>query len=564
MSFNTNALPEFINHAQFLLSANAMPARSRRYGIVDIAPLKLLRGLTPQGQRVPARFGVIFSVDITDANGDVIPDLICRMVAQPPRTEDDPRKDIKWQVHLELENRSAAAISFDNARVTITGIAQSMVKSTYVRDTQPTVTSLSMEFTTITTDGGTLTSIWKALEGIIGPKGDVGGVAPALKFYFGMYAPENSLGVDGDIYLVQSTDDLLVKIAGVWAIAGNLKGARGPAGIRYAGAWNSSTSYMQMDWVTYDNSSWVALLDNSNVTPVEGSNWTALALKGANGGIAGLTIQSPLLIGNGILSIQAATTTQNGYMSATDKAYLAGLPTTLSQKANSSDVSALLAQKADTTYVDNSVNDLRGRIGPGVQDVIGLRAVASTSIPDRQIRVVESKNVLYRFDAEGLDADDGDMVVKPTDKTTAQSGRWYKGQSAATVINNRGTTTITTASIAPGASVDFRIPIDTRRVQLVAYYCANDSWVRVYGDDTRRVADAARTVGADYPTTESGLRPQYEAETIQAQTLTTIISNNPVPCTNTENPIVLSLPGKVQNTGSVARTLTMTFTIEPF
>lgn len=67
-----------------------------------------------------------------------------------------------------------------------------------------------------------------------------------------------------------------------------------------------------------------------------------------------------------------------------------------------------------------------------VQDVAALRAVPATERADKQVRLVEAKAAEYRFDETGTGADDGDLIIKPTD--VSNGGRWYKmpqaGQSA--------------------------------------------------------------------------------------------------------------------------------------
>ena len=53
----------------------------------------------------------------------------------------------------------------------------------------------------------------------VGPRGSV--------WLFGNGAPDNSLGVDGDVYLDDDTDDLYNKVDGVWVYQTNIRGATG-------------------------------------------------------------------------------------------------------------------------------------------------------------------------------------------------------------------------------------------------------------------------------------------------------------------------------------------------
>lgn len=54
-------------------------------------------------------------------------------------------------------------------------------------------------------------------------------------------------------------------------------------GINWQGAWNVSTPYKKDDAVSYQGSSYIALLDNTGVTPTNTTNWGKLAAKGAVG-----------------------------------------------------------------------------------------------------------------------------------------------------------------------------------------------------------------------------------------------------------------------------------------
>ncbi|MDP3770031.1 MAG: hypothetical protein Q8R40_03795 [bacterium] len=61
--------------------------------------------------------------------------------------------------------------------------------------------------------------------------------------------------------------------------------------INWTGAWNSASTYIKNDAVHYGGSSWRAKQTNSNITPIEGNDWTLLAQKGDMGatGVTGTT-----------------------------------------------------------------------------------------------------------------------------------------------------------------------------------------------------------------------------------------------------------------------------------
>ena len=64
-------------------------------------------------------------------------------------------------------------------------------------------------------------------------------------------------------------------------------GPTGPPGLIYAGPYVPGTSYVQTNWVTYNNSSYYATADNTKVAPSGDSTnnafWSVLALKGTDG-----------------------------------------------------------------------------------------------------------------------------------------------------------------------------------------------------------------------------------------------------------------------------------------
>jgi hypothetical protein len=66
-------------------------------------------------------------------------------------------------------------------------------------------------------------------------------------------------------------------------------GPQGPSGStgnfvnRFEGAWDSGQAYLTGDIVTYLGSTWLAIDPSTNVTPVEGVDWTLIAGAGTNG-----------------------------------------------------------------------------------------------------------------------------------------------------------------------------------------------------------------------------------------------------------------------------------------
>lgn len=57
------------------------------------------------------------------------------------------------------------------------------------------------------------------------------------------------------------------------------------AGLSWKGNWDVSTAFKKGDAVAYQNSSYIALLDNTGVVPTNTTNWALLAKKGAVGAV---------------------------------------------------------------------------------------------------------------------------------------------------------------------------------------------------------------------------------------------------------------------------------------
>ncbi|QIG67840.1 concanavalin A-like lectin/glucanase protein [Rhizobium phage RHph_Y60] len=95
----------------------------------------------------------------------------------------------------------------------------------------------------------------------------------------------------------------------------------GPRGLRWRGDWSNATAYDEDDAVSYNGASYIALVDNTNVTPVAGATWGSLAARGATGltgvnprgtysGATAYTISDAVLY-NGSTYVAIAATTGN-------------------------------------------------------------------------------------------------------------------------------------------------------------------------------------------------------------------------------------------------------------
>src|SRR6185295_11074059 len=97
-------------------------------------------------------------------------------------------------------------------------------------------------------------------QGPAGPQGLVGATGPQ--------GPAGSVGPQGPQGATGAT------------------GPQGSKGLNWLGAWNSGSNYVADHAVFFNGSAWVARRTNTNVSPVEGADWTMLAQQGAPG-IAG-------------------------------------------------------------------------------------------------------------------------------------------------------------------------------------------------------------------------------------------------------------------------------------
>ena len=108
-----------------------------------------------------------------------------------------------------------------------------------------------------------------ALNGSPGPQGPAGPQGPQ-----GTLGPTGATGPQGS--------QGLLGLTGAAGPAG-VVGPQGPKGLVFRGAWNPATSYVLDDAVASGGSAWLAKRGNSNITPIEGADWTLLSKKGDAG-----------------------------------------------------------------------------------------------------------------------------------------------------------------------------------------------------------------------------------------------------------------------------------------
>lgn len=192
--------------------------------------------------------------------------------------------------------------------------------------------------------------------------------------------------------------------------------------------------------------------------------------------LGGVKIGSNINVdGDGVISLNVASATNDGVLTAADWAtfngkqdalgftpvnkagdtltgdlVLAGAPTVTNGAATKGYVDSGLAAKLDLAggtltgpltlasnpvanldaatkqYVDLAVNDVSGHYGAPVQDVAELTALDGVQLNDKMLRLVEDIGAIYRYDAQSVIAADGDGVVLPVGNV----GRWIKVSAA--------------------------------------------------------------------------------------------------------------------------------------
>jgi hypothetical protein len=139
-----------------------------------------------------------------------------------------------------------------------------------------------------------------------GPKGDTGATgATGPQGPAGPQGPQGAMGATGATGATGPQGPIGPQ--GPQGPQGNVGpqgsvGPQGPKGLNWQGAWDASTNYVTDDAVSHLGSSWRAVRDNANVTPVEGADWTIVAQKGddasGSGPVTSVTADAPLSVTN--------------------------------------------------------------------------------------------------------------------------------------------------------------------------------------------------------------------------------------------------------------------------
>ena len=93
-------------------------------------------------------------------------------------------------------------------------------------------------------------------------------------------------------------------------------GAQGVAGINWLGTWSGATAYAIRDAVTYNGTSYYAVLGNTNQAPPNATYWNILALKGTDGTGSG-TVNSVGLSAPSLFTVSGSPVTSTGTLGLT-------------------------------------------------------------------------------------------------------------------------------------------------------------------------------------------------------------------------------------------------------
>jgi len=127
---------------------------------------------------------------------------------------------------------------------------------------------------------------------LVGPTGATGAAGTnGNTVWNGTGAPSSGTGVNGDFFLLTTTDCLYgPKASGSWpgsctSLIGptGSTGATGSTGLIWLGAWSSVTAYVVPDAVSNGGSSYIAIAPSTNQAPPNATYWAVLAAQGLSG-----------------------------------------------------------------------------------------------------------------------------------------------------------------------------------------------------------------------------------------------------------------------------------------
>lgn len=143
--------------------------------------------------------------------------------------------------------------------------------------------------------------------GAAGPAGTAGAAgatgAPGALWLEGTGAPIGSAGINGDLYLDDSTGDVYKKTSGTWGIVANILGPQGDTGPSGTPDYSGNQIYVSLATGTTNNwapTGWDNTVSSLNIDAVSGANITGL---NSTGWTDGLTVAIRVASGGSNMTI---------------------------------------------------------------------------------------------------------------------------------------------------------------------------------------------------------------------------------------------------------------------
>lgn len=424
--------------------------------------------------------------------------------------------------------------------------------------------------------------------GPVGPTGSAGPTGPAgADGAAGAQGPAGATGATGPAGAAGATGPTGATgeagpegIQGIQGEKGN-QGDVGPAILTFKGEWNSGTTYIVNDWVSYIGTAYFAKLGSLNVPPSsDPTKWALLTVSGPQGpqgiqGIQGATGPTGPTGAAGPTGPQGATGA-TGSTGATGPAGIQGVagPSGPSGAGALTGRLAVAASNAVLT-IDVVANDEWPVIPTQVTTFHvlvdnELMLVTGTSVLDSQTKrftvtraqfgttaTSHNKNSVVALRAligpQGPVGAQGIQGIQGIQGNTGATGS--TGSTGATgTLPGRGNVGLTTASLANAAIETGTIAIGKsgEMVKIVAsHFCR----VQLYKNAAARTADATRAIGTD-PLLEAGVICDLVFDAIVGLTLDVQAFG----WSNTESSPSANIPYRVQNLNGNTQAITVTFT----
>jgi hypothetical protein len=310
----------------------------------------------------------------------------------------------------------------------------------------------------------------------------------------GAGAPANSLGLNGDYYLNDSTGDVYLKSSGTYSIVANIKGAAGADGADGANGTNGTNgsngaaATIAVGTTSTGNAGTNASVSNSGTSSAAVFDFTIprgdTGADGATGPSGVVAATSPLAYDSGTqtLSIQLADSTHNGYLSSGDWSVFNG-------KANSGANGDITSLSAIGSIVSSGNLSISSGIGsgsgitltPGMSGTVDIHRPKFSTLTSNGFVKTSGSNGTLSIDTAsyelGITAGTtsqywrGDKSWQTLDKTAvglgnvANTAQVTSVTGTAPIASSGGTTpviSISDTAVTPGSYTNSNITVDAK------------------------------------------------------------------------------------------------------